>query len=216
MSTTMNRAAGRETDPIDLLVPAPRPWWVRMVIGVAIAAVVGTVAFLWGFGYIVPRPECCGSGSASAIMSLSSDGQAVTLTAAFHNSSGSDLTIRSATADLPGAEVLDVALLDPDSNVYPINDVEPFPAPAPAQETSRLLITFVPTTCADSGQAWGSVGVNLAVADSPLPSFGRTYQLPDAVFSGGLNELSVFAPAFLDGTTLPQTPLAAACALLGW
>jgi len=211
MSTTMTRT---ETDPIDALVPAPLPTWVRMVIGVAIAAIVGAGAFLWGFGYIVPRPDCCGSGSSSSIMSLSLDGEAVTVTATFYNSSGRDLIIESASAELPNAEVLNVALLDPENTVYPTGNIFELPAAAPANDMQRLLITFVPTTCADSGEPWGKAIVELSVADSWLPTFGRSFELPDPVVSNQPNELVVFGPAFLDGVTTPQTPLAAACALL--
>ena len=148
-------------------------------------------------------------------MSLSPDGDAVTITATFYNSSGRDLTIRSASADLPGAEVLGIALLDPDNDSYPTDNVHPFPAETPAQGLDRLLITFVPTACSDTGKPWGTVTVDLTVANAWGPSFGRSYELPDPVVADAAKDLAVFAPAFLDNQPYQRTPLAAACALLG-
>ncbi len=214
MPTTNNTEPRLESDPIDALVPAPRPTWARLAIGIAITALVGTVAFLWGFGFLFPQPGCCGTGGSSAVLALTEDGRAVTITASLYNSSGRDLTIDSATADLPGADVLGITLVDRDNYSYPTRNVSPLPAGAPARDLSRLLITFVPTTCEDTTDTWGSVTVDLSVADSPFPSFGRTYELPDPVF-GSAGNLAVFAPESLQETSLPQRPLAAACALLG-
>jgi hypothetical protein len=215
MSTMTDHTIEPKADPIDALIPPPRSRWARLAIGAVVVVVIGGGAFLWGFGYIVPQPGCCGSGSSSALMSLSPDGDAVTITASFYNSSGRDLTIRSATADLPGADVIDIALLDPDNNVYPTDNVHPFPTEIAGHALDRLLITFVPNTCEDTGEPWGSVTVGLDVANSWLPAFGRSYELPDPVISNAANDLVVFEPASLDGTPFQRTPLEAACALLG-
>ena len=215
MSTMTNHTMNPEADPLDALIPPPRSKWARLAIGFVIVVVIGGGAFAWGFGHIVPQPGCCGSGSSSALMSLSPDGDAVTITATFYNSSGRDLTIRSASADLPGAEVLGIALLDPDNDSYPTDNVHPFPAETPAHGLDRLLITFVPTACSDTGEPWGTVTVDLTVANAWGPSFGRSYELPDPVVADAADDLAVFAPAFLDNQPYQRTPLAAACALLG-
>ncbi|TPW11140.1 MAG: hypothetical protein FD127_3394 [Acidimicrobiaceae bacterium] len=198
-------------DPIDELIPPSRPWWVRLFVGVAIVSVMGLGAALWGFGYVFPQPDCCGSTSGSAEMSLTADGTAVTVTALIFNSSGRDLRISRATADLPGARVLGIAMLDESNSTFPISRTEPLPAVVGARTLRRLVITFVPTTCEDEPEPWGSVAVHLDVVNESWPSFGRTYTIPDPVVDQGH---SVWSPdAAINATS--TTPLAAACALLG-
>lgn len=196
-------------DPIDALIPAPRAWWFRLVSGVLTVAAVGAVSFLWGFGYIVPRPDCCGDGSSGAMMSLSPDGAAVTVVAVLYNSSGRDLTVESAVADLPGAKVIDVAVLDHDNDTYPRTKVTPMPATAPAHDFTRFVVTFVPETCVDSSEAaWGTVALQLDVAG--WWSLGRSHEV--AVIETR-SDLSALPPESV--TEVSDAPLAAACALLG-
>lgn len=201
-------------DPIDELIPPPRPWWVRLIVGLVIVSIVGAGAVLWGFGFVYPKPECCGSGSGSARMSLSADGTAVTVTAAFFNSSGRQLRISKASAELRGATVLGVEMLDEQNDTFPISRTTPLPDLIDGRTLRELVITFVPTTCRDDEQPWGEVTVHLDVMNDWLPSIGRTYTLPDAVVDGGQSGLSVFPPEGVDTSAL-STPLAAACALLG-
>lgn len=200
------------TDPIDALVPPPGPWWRRLIIGVLIVGSIGIGSFLWGLGYIRPEPDCCGDGSGSAIMSLSVDGDAVTTTAYFYNSSGRTFAVSSASAELPGAEVLDVAMLDPDNDVFPTDNVVPFPTKVGSHDSAQFLITFRPASCDDElgGTApWGKITLDLDIADSWLPSIRRSYEL--AVLEQP-DDLSVLPPAWVED--VPHTPLAAACALL--
>jgi hypothetical protein len=201
-------------DPIDALIPPSRPWWARLLTGLAIVSIVGTGAALWGFGYVYPQPECCGSGSGSAEMALTADGKAVTVTAVIYNSSGRDLRISRATAHLPGATVLNIAMLDERNITFPISRTEALPAVIDGTTLRRLVITFVPTRCHDDGAAWGSVAVDLHVVNEMWPSFGRTYTVPDPVVDRGQNALSVWAPND-EINAMSGAPLTAACALLG-
>lgn len=201
------------SDPIDELIPPPRSRWVRLLVGLVILAAVGVGAALWGFGFVYPKPECCGSGGGGAMMSLTEDGKAVTVTAFFFNSSGRDLRVSAATADLPGATVLGIAMLD-ENHTFPISRTKPIPAVVGGTRDGQLVITFVPTTCHDDRLPWGTVTVRLDVMNGWLPSIGRTYTLPGAVVDAGQGQLSVFPPEGLDIATL-TTPLASACALLG-
>ncbi len=196
-------------DPIDLLIPAPRPWWFRLIAGAVTVGLVGVVAFLWGFGFLYPRPDCCGDGSGGSIMSLSPDAAAVTVTASFYNSSGRELIVDSARVELPGAEVRDVSVLDPDNDVYPTDNTSPLPTTARGHDFARFLITFVPTTCVDDGnESWGELSVDLDVAG--WWSIDRRHEF--AVVEQR-QDLNVLPPEGVDNP--PQTPLAAACALLG-
>jgi hypothetical protein len=201
-------------DPIDELIPPPRPWWVRLVVGLVIVSAVGVGAALWGYGFVSPQPGCCGSGGGSAQMSLTADGTAVTVTAVFFNSSGRELRITDASADLPGATVSGIEMLDEDNDTFPISRTTPLPVTIGGTATRRLVITFVPTSCQVDREPWGEVTVRLDVMNGWLPSFGRTYTLPTPVFDGDPGSLSVFPPEGVDSSRL-TTPLAAACALLG-
>ncbi|HWM20325.1 MAG TPA: hypothetical protein VNO51_11605 [Ilumatobacteraceae bacterium] len=202
------------SDPIDELIPPPRPWWVRLVVGLVIVSVVGVGAALWGYGFVFPQPGCCGSGGGSAQMSTTADRTAVTVTVVFFNSSGRELRISDASADLPGATVLGIAMLDEDNDTFPISRTTPLPATIDGTTTRRLVVTFVPTSCRDDRDPWGKLTVELDVVNGWLPSIGRTYTVPGAIFDGDPSSLSLFPPEGVDSSTL-ITPLAAACALLG-
>jgi hypothetical protein len=202
------------TDPIDELIPPPRPWWVRLFVGLVIVSVASVGAALWGYGYVYPQPGCCGSGDASALMSLTPDAKAVDVTVGFFNSSGRDLRLSAASADLPGATVLDIAMLDENNDTFPISRTTSLPAVIEGATLRRLVITFVPTTCEDDGRPWGEVDVRLDVVNDWLPSIDRTYTLPGAVVDVDPSTLAVLPPGDLDSSTLTM-PLAAACALLG-
>jgi hypothetical protein len=209
MSSMIDERLTGEVDPIDSLIPAPRPWWYRLVGGAATVVIVGIGSFLWGFGFLVPQPDCCGSGSGGGLMSLSPDGEAVTVTAFFFNSSGRNLIVESADVTLPGAEVLDIAVLDPDNSQFPTSNTSPLPTTTSAQDSTRFLITFVPTECVDgTDDSWGTVALRLDVAD--WWSFGQTHHIPVVE---SRRDLGVLPPASV--TDVPQAPLAAACALLG-
>lgn len=200
-------------DPIDLLIPPPRPWWVRLLVALVVVGVIGVGSFVWGQGYLRPMPDCCGSGSGSAMMSLSPDGKAVAVTAYVYNSSGRQLSIKSATADLPGATVREIRVFPDEALQFPPANATPLPVDLGGRAHRRLVITFTPDRCIDAQGAWGSVNVQLEVLNGWLPSIGRDYTLPDAVVEPG--QLSVFAPDdTFDGNRF-TTPLAAACALLG-
>lgn len=198
-------------DPIDQLIPPPRPWWLRLVVGLLIVGTVGVLSALVGFGYVYPRPECCGSGGGSSMMTLTPDGKAVIVTTYFYNSSGRDLKILSATADLPGVRVLDINFVDNNEAYLPLR-LEPFPAVIEGTSMARLAITFVPDDCDDHRTTWGTLDLDLDVVNRWLPSIDRTYTLPDAVATA--DQLSVFAPTDDPIFSTALAPLDAACALL--
>lgn len=202
------------TDPIDVLIPPPRRWSVRLLIGAGVVGVVGFVSALVGFGYVVPRPECCGGGSGSSMMLLADDGASVAVITWFFNSSGSELRIDGAEVELPGARVLDVELApDQDGPVLPIAAI-PFPTTLAAHDMARVMITFLPERCTGPDDVWGEVDLELEVVNGWLPSFGRTYRLPDHVVDVGQGTLSVLPPNDDPAFASMRDPLAAACALL--
>lgn len=199
-------------DPIDQLVPPPRPWWTRLVVGVAIVGTVGVLSALFGLGYLYPRPECCGSGSGSSTLSLTPDGNAVTATTYFYNSSGRKLEILSATADLPGARVINISLVNDNRAYFPPQHLDRLPAIVSGTSGSRVAITFVPRTCDDRRDTWGTLDLDLDVVNGWLPSITRTYTLPDPVARA--DQLAVFPPTDEPNSPATLPPLAAACALL--
>ncbi|MEO7369371.1 MAG: hypothetical protein ABI949_17175 [Ilumatobacteraceae bacterium] len=203
-----------EPDPIDQLIPPLRRWWVRLTVGLGIVLLAGFGSALVGFGYIYPRPDCCGSGSGSAPMTLTPDGQAVMVQAYVFNSSGRALDILWATAELPGARVLDVAFVDNADLVVPVR-TRAWPATLRGTESARIAITFVPETCHTDVEDWGRVRLRLDVVNRWLPSIDRTYTLPDPVVGRGMNQLSVLPPDDDPRWSQLQDPLEAACALLG-
>jgi hypothetical protein len=224
-------------DPIDELIPPPRPRWLRLVTGLVVVSVVGIASYLWGNGYFYPSPGCCGGGTSGTQMWLAPDGKAVVITASFYNTSGRTLIVESAKASLPGATVSNVSLLST-SAISPIGPdgiarrvtrsrsngvtypAEPITWPRPTTALPLLLagstptelaITFVPDRCDDTGGAWGTVMVQLDVDNGWLPSIGRRYTLPNPIAELGVAAISP------DGhpATDKRTPLAAACVLLG-
>ena len=198
-------------DPSDHLIPPPRPWWTRLVVGLLIVGPIGVLSALIGFGYLYPRPECCGSGGGDSVMTLTPDAEAVTVTTYFYNSSGRDLEIRSAAADLPGAHVLDVSLVDDAAGYLPLQ-LEPVPAVVDGTTMARIAITFVPESCADHRVARGTLDLDLGVVNSWLPSVDRTYTLPEPVATS--DQLSVFPSTDDPVFAATLAPLDAACALL--
>ncbi len=207
-------APDTDPDPIDQLIPPPRRWWVRLTVSLGVVLAVGFISALIGFGYVYPRPECCGSGIGSAPMTLTPDGQAVVVQAWFFNSSGRALDILWATAKLPGARVLDVAFVEDASPLVPA-DTQPFPATINGTSPARIAITFVPEACHTDVQDWGQVRVRLDVVNRWLPSIDRTYTLPEPVFNRTMQPLNVLAPDDDPRWSQMQDPLEAACALLG-
>ncbi len=203
-----------EPDPIDQLVPPPRPWWVRLLVGLAVVGSVGAVSFLVGFGYVYPRSECCGSGGGSIPMALAPDGESVIVEAYVFNSSGRALDILSADVDLPGARVLEVGFADspgPHLGATP----ETIPTEIRGTTSGMIVIRFVPERCSTtSGTAWGTVDLRLDVVNDWLPSIDRTYRLPDPVVDVDGQQLSVFPPDDDQRWYEFRDPLAAACALL--
>jgi hypothetical protein len=200
-------------DPIDELIPRPRPWWGRLLVALVVVGLVGVGSFLWGQGYVRPAPDCCGSGNGSAMMSLSPDGAAVVVTAYVYNSSSRDLRIESATADLPGATVRGITVF-PDSGMeFPPTSAVSLPAGLSGHGSRRLVITFTPDTCVDAPGAWGHVTMRLTTLNGWLPSVDRDYTPVDAVVEPGA--LQVFPPDDTFAGNRFTTPLAAACALLG-
>jgi hypothetical protein len=202
-----------EPDPIDQLVPPPRPWWVRLIVGLVVVSAVGVASFLVGFGYVYPRPECCGSGGGSVPMALAPDGESVIVEAYFFNSSGRSLEILSTDVDLPGATVLDVGFADsPGAQL----GVAPGRLPAEIRGTSSgmIVVRFVPDECSTSLADWGSVDLRLDVVNEWLPSIDRTFRLPDPVVDVDGQQLSVFPPDDDPRWYEFRDPLAAACALL--
>lgn len=203
-----------DPDPIDQLVPPPRPWWVRLTVGLGVVLVVGFGSALVGFGYVYPRPDCCGSGSGSTPMTLTPDGQAVIVQAYVFNSSGRDLDVLWATAELPGARVLDVGFVDSADLVLPVQ-TQAWPTTLGGTQSARIAITFMPETCRTDVQDWGRVRLRLDVVNRWLPSIDRTYALPEPVVGRETNQLSVLPPDDDPRWSKLQDPLEAACALLG-
>lgn len=200
-------------DPLDELIPPPRRGLARLAISLAIVTMVGAIAYLWGFGYLYPKPECCGSGNSGTLMAVTPDAKAVTVTASFYNSSGRPLRINSATAELAEAKVTNIELLPTDDGFrLPAIATTALPATVAGHSFNHVLITFTPTSCVDQASSWGTVTLQLDVQTS-LPSIGRSFHLPDPVF-GPNNQLSVFPPPPLSLDNTPRTPLGAACALL--
>lgn len=219
MATTVaprpERPAG--PDPIDALVPPPRSRWVRLLFAAAVLVSVGVTGYLWHFGYLRPSPDCCGTGSSSPHVGLASaERTAVVVTSYVYNSSGVDLVMTGGSADLPGADVVAIAPYpDADAFQIPPGDLASFPAGLPARSGRWLGITFVPTSCGYVDD-WGTLKVDLEVAESWLPTFGRNYVVPVPVVPTGAGQLAVLPPDDLaDALAGVDQPLVAACALLG-
>ncbi len=205
------KAPHTELDPIDQLIPRPRPWWVRLVVGLGVVLAVGTVSFLVGFGYLYPKPECCGSGSGGGSMVLAPDRESVVVEAYFFNSSGRELEILSADVDLPGAQVLDVGFVDspgPAIGVVP----DQLPAVIGGTGSAMISIRFMPEDCSTNTTEWGTIELRLDVVNAWLPSIDRTYRLPDPVVDRDQQSLNLLPPDAEPRWSQLREPLKAACA----
>ena len=212
-------------DPIDLLVPAPRRRGARLVVGVVVVGVVAFVSWLFGFGYVYPQPDCCGSTDGSAQMSVNDARDAVQIGVVVGNSSGHALRVDGARAVLPGADVVDIGAVawGPSLGFRVPFQPQPFPAPIDGLGDLLVVVTFVPTSCESADlraidvTAWGELRLDLeVVGNGPLPSLGRRYRVPGYVVDAGSRSLSVFPFPTDDGPTVQTSnPLVAACQLLG-
>jgi len=206
-------ATNIEPDPIDLLIPPPRPWWVRLAVGLAVVLTVGVGSFLIGFGYVYPQPECCGSGGGTVPMVLAPDGESVIVQAYFFNSSGRALEIVSADVDLPGAQVMDVGFVD-SPGIQIGTAAKPLPAVVDGTQAGMIDIRFVPDRCSTTETEWGSVDLRLDVVNRWLPSIDRTFRLPAPVVDVDGQTSSVFPPDEDPRWYELRDPLQAACALI--
>lgn len=216
-----------DDDRIDLLIPSPHPWWVRLAIALVVVGGIGVLGWLWNVGAIRPAPDCCGSGSGQPMMGVSEVSGEVVVTAYFYNSGPRPLTIVEAAADLPGAQVTGIAPFDSPEfgQMLPPEGVALFPYRIEGRASAWLAISFVPDRCTDEGETdagiwdggdWGSVRLDLEVADDPwYPTLDRTFTLPEPVVRGGSGQLGVMTPSGAgQGIDSGLDPLAAACALL--
>jgi hypothetical protein len=200
-------------DPLDQLVPPPRPWWQRLMIASVIVALVGTGSYFVGQGYVYPRPDCCGSGSGGGIMALAPGGKSVLVSAFFFNSSDATLELRSAAVHLPGAHVVSSGVSVERDGAMDLLRQGPFPTVLGAHGNANIVVSFVPDSCVDTAAGWGTIDLGLDVRNGWLPSIRRTYRLPGFVADAN-NGVSVIPPTDDPGWSLLRTPLAAACALL--
>ncbi len=203
------------TDPIDQLVPRPRPLPVRLVFGLLIVGLAGVAASLVGFGYVTPTPDCCDSGGGTPVLGLASDRESAVLLVPLSNPSGRSLIVERADVDLPGARVLDVAIDvdDPPGPRFP-----PAPTALPAvvagNATAQLVIRFVPDECRwNSFDPWGSAVLHVEVDHDLLPSIGRDVRFGSLV-DAGTGDLLVLPPSGADAAASMRDPLMAACAML--
>lgn len=216
---TLSSQPARSADPIDQLVPAPRPWWIRLLLAALIVAAVALVGYWWRYGVLRPSPDCCGSGSTGTQIGPSETPGAVTLVTGVFNSSGRDITITSARAELPGASVLAIAPYG-DLNgwsVPPDGDLTELPVVLPGHDFRRFAVTFTPDDCASTDAEWGRLTLEMEVAGSPwYPTMGRTWSPDEAIVDRNRNPVSVLPPEGVDVTGVDNgDPLAAACLLLG-
>ncbi len=214
-TTTNAKAPG---DPIDVLLPPPRPWWARLAFAAVIIVGTGMAGYQLHVGALRPSPNCCGSGGSSAQMGQSLQPEAATVTAYFYNSSPRSIVITNATAELEGATVVDVSpYTDAGSYEMPPRSLADLPFVVEANSDTRLAITFTPDRCDDQsdGQDWGLVQLDLAVAGNPwYPTFSRAVSIP--VLDAGSDQLSVMPPAeYDDEFASPRGPLESACILVG-
>lgn len=203
------------TDPIDQLVPRPRPLAARLVLGLLVVGLTGVVASLVGFGYITPAPDCCGGGGGSPMLGLAADRESVVLLVPISNPSGRSLIVERAEVDLPGARVVDVAL-DVDDSPGPVFPVSPaaLPAVLAGDTSAQLVIRFVPDDCrTGSLDPWGSAVLRVEVDHDVLPSIGRDVRLA-ALVHPGTDDLDVLPPQGAEAATSMRDPLMAACAML--
>jgi hypothetical protein len=200
-------------DPLDQLVPPPRPWWLRLAVALVVVGLVGTGSYLVGHGYLYPRPDCCGSGSGSAMMARSPDGKSVLVSSFFYNSSDATLVVRGAKVQLPGAHVVSVGVSIERDGAIDLLDMGALPGIIGAHVRARVVVAFVPDSCVDASAQWGTVDLRLDVRNGWLPSFERTYRVPGAVVDTNQG-ISVLPPNDDPNWSSLRTPLAVACALL--
>jgi hypothetical protein len=201
------------SDPLDQLVPPPRPWWLRLMVASAIVALVGTCSYLVGHGYLYPRPNCCGSGSGGGVMALAPDGKSVVVTTFFFNSSDATLVVRSGSAHLEGAHVLSMGVSAEHDGSLDLLAQNPFPVVVGGHGQANVVVRFVPDSCVDTGGGWGTVDLRLDVRNGWLPSIERTYRVPGSVVEANRG-ISILPPNSDPNWNSLRTPLAAACALL--
>ena len=200
-------------DPLDQLVPPPRPWWLRLMIASLLVAVVGVGSYLVGRGYVYPRPDCCGSSSSGAMMALAPDGKSVLVSSLFFNSSDATLQVNSADVHLPGAHVVGAGLaVERDGSVDLLRQGA-LPAVVGGHGTARVVVAFRPDSCVDTAAPWGTIDLRLDVRNGWLPSIRRTYRVPGVVVDTNRG-ISVLPPSDDPNWSSLRTPLAAACALL--
>lgn len=203
-------------DPLDQLVPRVRPWWQRLVVGGGAAGAVFVLSVLWQFGHVYPQPDCCGVGGDNQLvfMRLADDGRSVEVSTWFFNGSQRPLRITGAHAELPGAEVLSIGVIEEDDSIF---DAAVLPLPTvvgPEPTNARVVIRFVPRRCAAGPRPWGSVELDLDV-DGRLALIGRTYRLPDAVVPAGDEVRLQVLGGGRSIDVEAVDPLAVACRLLG-
>lgn len=218
MSTTSAPVRSADADPIDRLVPPPRPKSIRLLAAIAIVALVGVFGYMWQFGVIRPAPDCCGSSGSSTVLGRSNEADAVTIVVTFHNSSSRAIDVNGARAELPDATVVDIAPY-PDEPGYsvPPARLDQFPMTVAPNGELIMALTFSPDGC-DSpppGDGWGLVQLDLAVAgDRWFPTLGRTFDI--TAFDPGSGGLTVLPPAGFDDVNFDTgNPVAVACTLLG-
>lgn len=200
-------------DPLDQLVPPPRPWWLRLLVASVIVALVGTVSFLVGRGYVYPRPDCCGSGSGSAVMALAPDGKSVLVSSFFFNSGDAALQVNRANVHLPRAHVLAVGLSVERDGAIDLLQQGALPAVVGGHGRARVVVSFRPDSCVDTAAQWGTIDLQLDVRGGWLPSFERTYRVPGVVVDTNQG-IGLLPPTDDPNWSSLRTPLAAACALL--
>lgn len=218
MTTATEANPRTASGEIDRLIPPPRPWSVRLASAVIIVGAVAFAGWAWNFGHIRPAPDCCGSGSSGPALGLGPEAGTVTVTAYLFNSSGRALTVIDVDADLPGATVVSAAPY-PDDLAYemPPQELAPLPYRVEANGSHWFAVTFRPDRCADDQDDWGTLILDLEIADDPWwPTIGRTFRSPEPIVRAGPESLSVLPPATADDVFAGQTVgvLEAACRLL--
>jgi len=212
MNTHIDSDTLTRPDPLDQLIPPPRPWWLRLVIALVIVGLVGVGSYLVGQGYVYPRPNCCGSSTSTPTMTLSPDGGSVLLSTFFFNSGEAALEVRGANVQLPNAHVVKVGVAVERNGSTDLFEMGAVPAVVPGHGTARVVVAFTPDSCVDTAAQWGTIQLRLDVHSS-LPSIERTYRVPGSVVNTSLG-ISLFPPNGDEKWSSLRTPLAAACALL--
>jgi len=143
---------------------------------------------------------------------LTQDESAVIVTAFFFNSSGVDIEVKASSAELPGAKVLQVAHSNKSGPVFTPQVERDYPIVVAGHESRWFAISFIPETCDTITDDWGTVTLELSIANAWFPTIGRTYTLPEPVVAARSGHPTT---QLLDPPETADGPLAAACALLG-